>query len=367
MDQTILLDMISAIYGAAEAPQQWGRFLDLFGTAVSSQRVGFVLHDLGTAKASLTMTGIDRSEIARYESYYSTTNPWLKRSPQYLTVDNVHNGLQTCPPELVQRSEFYADWGRPNGMFHSFGGTISKVGSLACYITACRPENEPEFDDSNVRTLQTLMPHLKRALSIQQKLATINALEGGVDSCPYGVFILDLDGCIELMNSQAEKFLGDRSSTLIVRNGRLTTSRSDTASTLRDMIRGCDQIADRVAGSSGLFKIDRSDRSPICITISPLRSPQRWFTHIRQSVLVLIHEVGKISPPNREHLVNIFGYTRAEAAIALGLFAGQTVEELAVALRISVFTARAHVRSIFRKTDVNRQSELISILASCPR
>jgi hypothetical protein len=52
--------------------------------------VGFVLHDLGTSKASLTLTGIDPSEVSRYENYFSTTNPWLKRSPQFLAVDNVH-------------------------------------------------------------------------------------------------------------------------------------------------------------------------------------------------------------------------------------------------------------------------------------
>jgi hypothetical protein len=36
MDQIVLLDMVAAIYDAAEKPQYWGRFLDLYGKAVDS-------------------------------------------------------------------------------------------------------------------------------------------------------------------------------------------------------------------------------------------------------------------------------------------------------------------------------------------
>jgi DNA-binding CsgD family transcriptional regulator len=58
-------------------------------------------------------------------------------------------------------------------------------------------------------------------------------------------------------------------------------------------------------------------------------------------------------------LCRLYGFTRGEAALALHLVRGKTIDEAAAALFISPHTARTHLKRIFMKTDTNRQTELV--------
>jgi DNA-binding CsgD family transcriptional regulator len=58
--------------------------------------------------------------------------------------------------------------------------------------------------------------------------------------------------------------------------------------------------------------------------------------------------------------------TPTEALVATLLTDGETVAEIAHGLEVSVFTVRAHLRSIFVKTGVNRQAALIRLLLTDP-
>lgn len=59
----------------------------------------------------------------------------------------------------------------------------------------------------------------------------------------------------------------------------------------------------------------------------------------------------------------LLGVTRAEAALAARLACGATIDEAASDLGIARATARTQLYSIFRKTGLHRQSELVSLIA----
>jgi DNA-binding CsgD family transcriptional regulator len=69
----------------------------------------------------------------------------------------------------------------------------------------------------------------------------------------------------------------------------------------------------------------------------------------------------------REVLLGLYDLTSAEAAIAAQLFSGLNVNEVAAALGSSPRTVRAHLRSIFRKCEVESQAQLLQLLALGPR
>jgi len=58
-------------------------------------------------------------------------------------------------------------------------------------------------------------------------------------------------------------------------------------------------------------------------------------------------------------LCRLYGLTRGEAALAVHLVRGKSIEEAAEALFISPHTARTHLKRIFMKTDTHRQTELV--------
>jgi DNA-binding CsgD family transcriptional regulator len=68
-----------------------------------------------------------------------------------------------------------------------------------------------------------------------------------------------------------------------------------------------------------------------------------------------------------EVLLDLYGLTPAEAAIAAQLFSGRCVNEAASATGSSPRTVRAHLRSIFRKCEVESQAQLLLLLALGPR
>ena len=96
---------------------------------------------------------------------------------------------------------------------------------------------------------------------------------------------------------------------------------------------------------------------------------------------VMARRVDPALCPNGQHLVAIylrdresaleldsaavrrlFDLTPAEAAVTRQLAAGLSLEETAIALEISRNTARAHLRSIFSKNGISRQTELVRMV-----
>ena len=61
-------------------------------------------------------------------------------------------------------------------------------------------------------------------------------------------------------------------------------------------------------------------------------------------------------------LHQLFGLTPAEARLCIALVKGKSVEEYAREAGISSNTARTHVKRIYSKTGVRRQSELVRLL-----
>ena len=63
-------------------------------------------------------------------------------------------------------------------------------------------------------------------------------------------------------------------------------------------------------------------------------------------------------------LASLYGLTDAEARLAGALSGGHSLESAAALLRIQPSTARAHLKAVFRKVGVNRQQDLVRLLAS---
>ena len=63
-------------------------------------------------------------------------------------------------------------------------------------------------------------------------------------------------------------------------------------------------------------------------------------------------------------LCEMFGVTRAEAEIAIALFEGEELEEIAQRRQVSLETVRGQVKSLLRKFGVHNQRRLASVLSS---
>ena len=91
-------------------------------------------------------------------------------------------------------------------------------------------------------------------------------------------------------------------------------------------------------------------------------APDQWTEgKHRPSAAVFVRDTdSKTSPPLRV-AQELFQLTAAESMLAIQLANGLSLEEAAEALNIRRNTARAHLRSIFSKTGVRRQTELVRL------
>lgn len=82
------------------------------------------------------------------------------------------------------------------------------------------------------------------------------------------------------------------------------------------------------------------------------------------SVLIFVRVNEAVCRDDIKMLQQLFTFTFTEAQIAVGLANGICLKDIEGELGISHNTARAHLRSMFLKADVSRQSQLVSLITS---
>jgi DNA-binding CsgD family transcriptional regulator len=107
------------------------------------------------------------------------------------------------------------------------------------------------------------------------------------------------------------------------------------------------------------FPVSDDAGSPVAIAhVLPVTGDARDL-FARSSTVLVIMPVDAGRAPSAGLLRALFDLTTGEARVALALADGRTIGEAAQELGISRETARTHLRSIFAKTGVSRQSGLM--------
>jgi DNA-binding CsgD family transcriptional regulator len=85
---------------------------------------------------------------------------------------------------------------------------------------------------------------------------------------------------------------------------------------------------------------------------------------VRCAAAVVLTPVTAPQAPPVELVQSLFDLTPAEAQVARGLAAGETVDSIASAQGVSQSTIRSHVRGVLEKTGCNRQTDVVSLLTA---
>jgi len=266
--------------------------------------------------------------------------------------------------ELVQ-TEFYNDFMKPFGM-HSLL-TIGLGLDTANLVTLnfFRPAHRPDFDGEAVRAARRLQPHLLRAYKLTRQLGMAGRaagdLAGFLEQVPHAVFVLDLDGRIRFANHRAEAIIAERDG-LTTSGGGLRAAKADITRKLQALIAAAGS-SDPMLRQGGSMALPRpSARPPLTAIVAPLRSDGVSPFQSSPAIIVSVTDPDCDIALPAARLRQLFGLTRAEAAIALELVAGWSAKEVADRRRLSYHTVRAHTARILAKTETNRQIDLVRLL-----
>jgi DNA-binding CsgD family transcriptional regulator len=359
-------DLLLPLYGTVGNPTGWRGFLDALGHAYGGAMSGITIHDyrtgLGFADAS---TGIDRAYERSYARHFSRLNPWLGAA-EWRQVGLAALSDSLLPYGDLLRTEFYNDWCRPQHIGGGLGITVERNGRRVMAVTVLMPRQTIEQDALAVSRLQALTPHLLWVSRLQRQFTTLEArlaaAEGALDRLATAMLVLQGAGQVLTMNVMAERLLA-LADGLAIRGGRLEVAVSCERETLQRLIaqalRGTPALA---AALGGVSRISRpSGRPAFEVLVAPISDGTVRLGVTGQMAVVFIRDPAARLVTPTEWVRTIFGLTQAEARLMQALLAGERVETLQLRWKLGRETLRTQLKSVFHKTGVNRQSDLIRL------
>ena len=228
-------------------------------------------------------------------------------------------------------------------------GTATDVSKLigAMYDSACGAGDWPQLDSAGLsgQQWQELLPHLQRALCLQQRLREAQLAShcalAALDAMGAAVLVLDAG-------------LGLRFATPAGHALHAAQLEPSVPPTLARAVRLVIASAEGAQQCQSL-RLARKQQAPLAMTVTPLADCQP------ACALMIAHDPTKTST-SVPALRQLFDLTQAEAQVGKALAQGATIEEIAARSGISVNTVKTHLHHTYLKTDTRRQGELIALI-----
>ncbi|HZH52051.1 MAG TPA: response regulator [Microvirga sp.] len=174
-----------------------------------------------------------------------------------------------------------------------------------------------------------------------------------------GVAIVDENGAVKLMNKEAERILGEDDG-LGLSQGVLKGAVPRQNARLQESIGKAfqEEFLDEIVSFPRL-----SGGRPYLVLIPG----QRFAPDEKpEAIVLLLIDTEQRAKVSGDTLVRLYNLTPSETRVALMLIDGKRLDQIAEELDVAQTTVVFHLKNLFRKTDTNRQADLIRVLLSVP-
>jgi DNA-binding CsgD family transcriptional regulator len=349
---------VEKLYDAALVGDGWSDALETLSRAGGSRGVMLMHNRNRKLLASITNAEI-REPVAQYLAGDAPPN---SRQTRVSFTHDVKPGFVVDyddydVPEIA-RDPYYQEFLRPLGLGWHANARVKIAGGDEIAISFKRELKAGPYDEADKRTLNRLLPHLKVITRLAESV--FDAETRGMVRALHqrGRPVLEFDAW-GLVRRQHGSFDGSRGPLTVV--GARVTAAEPTAQSQLD---------------AAIFSAARFPRRP-----APLLLNDRWGNRYVFQIIPILGRARDvfssssalgvlIGQPRRNSLIidrdlaiALFGLSVREAQIVAQLCEGASTAEISISLRIVPETVRFHLKSIFEKTGVHRQTELVALLA----
>ena len=291
---------------------------------------------------------------------------------RYMQIDpfvNLPEGRVVLMYEYVgagelDRATAYKEWLERVDGSHVMGVDLRISGGFEARLRLTRAPGGAVFGNEERHRVEAVLPHLRQVLELHQKLATTRSeysvLVDAVEQFSVGTILLDHGLNVIRLNEVAAAILAEADGirlsgkALVLDSARLNQEFRSLAKTAATAKPGHHRAVLGIGRPSG--------RRELALVMKPVTLPDFMHTGTAPAVAMFLTD------PSRQRMVRpdvvrqMFSFTPTEAAIAAALANGLSVAQTAAMLGIARNTVRAHLRSIFSKLGLNRQSQLVHLI-----
>jgi DNA-binding CsgD family transcriptional regulator len=368
-EMDVLSLLIGDIYDAALDPTLWTPVL-----ANAAAFVGGISATLFTKDASSKSGGVfydDGGIDAHYKQLYFER--YIKLDPAttahyFATIDEPMATADLVPYDEFVQSRFYLEWARPQKLVDFVTSTLDKSATSAAFFGVFRHERDGIVDGATRRRMRQIAPHIRRAVlvgrAIDLKAAEAAALTDVLDGISAGMFLVDANGHIVHANVAGHAILQDEDYLFTVR-GRLAANESAADQALRDIFAAASN-GDAALGARGISVplTARGGKRHVAHVLSLTSGARNKARSSSAAVAALfVHEASAAVPSPPEIIANAYKLTPTELRVLLAIVEVGGVPAVAEALGVAGETVRTHLGNIYVKMGVNRQADLVKLVA----
>lgn len=359
--------LIGAIYEGPMQSPPWQTALQLLQESLKAKHVTLMLRPPSPdSQGVMINTGpVTTQGIESYETHFFALDPFIR----------LKEGEVVTAEELIGKSwldsAVYREYLKPLDIRHLLGADIYTQEGIECRLRITRSHDARPFAADDKAVVRFLLPHLKRSIQLHARLDFLECerqlFAGTVNRMLLGMVSYDQNGTILETNQEARRILAEKDGIWLSGNN-IVVEGSHEGRELQRMIKQALAPAPP-AGAQGPAVVEAlavtrpSGRSKLGVLVKAIPLGQWSESKHRPAAVVFLRDPeANTVQPSHELVRRLFDLTRMEATLALLLAEGFTLDEAAEKMNVRRNTARTHLRSIFCKTGVTRQTMLVRLL-----
>jgi DNA-binding CsgD family transcriptional regulator len=368
-----LSDLLHLVYGAASDSLQWPRVLEAVIASLKGRSGMLFTPQLPPHLGGILYThNIPPEQNILWATKYIELDLWTNRAfeRQLVKQGAVITDADTATEEELLATEIYQDLlsKMDVGRFCSgviFDGAVS--GLPAAALTTHRSLKAAPFSVQDRAWFKLIVPHLSRAMGLMFRLdnarLSSEALLAYLDKLPLGILLISQTGQIMHANNAGRGVLARQDGLTCGADGQLDACAVNAAqprlaqwlaaqnsAVAVDVAHFADAYLAQRVGIDGVYSVQ----------CCPIDASQAWQVQGQWvGAVVFVSDPAALVLPEASRLVDLYGFTPAQARVARELAKGKSTKEVARALDISPETVRTHTQDVYQKMRIHSQADLV--------
>ncbi|OAN11295.1 hypothetical protein A3K86_20275 [Photobacterium jeanii] len=362
-------EMIKSLYSALIDPNGFQPFLSKLTTIFNLRSGVILLANLRTHQLKVVwIEGFQDNDIPFFLEKFSHCDPLINELKENPAGTLLHANEETTLQVITDHPEYHQEWLVKKDIHFGLGTVLATDGDWISQLTFQRREDQGDFTNQEKAAIEKLIPHIQHAMQLyhskvqqdKQRLLS-NSL---FDQIQLPVILLDEQARVCHTNQGAEQLLGTRFPLQIV-NRKLKWLTAKKSSLIEQSI---EQVLN--TGKAQTLAMNEPSQPIVSLTVTPLvnqfNKPQNHLLEPQQGVAIFIYHEQQRPMLDTEILKSLFRLSNSESKVCCELVYGRSPAEIAERQYLSQETVRTYIKRIMKKTNTNRQNELVAKLVASP-